>query len=507
VRHNQMSAIGRLVRWLGSRPLVRSLRFRLVLLVLLASLPSFALLFFTASQQREDAVAAGQDESRRLARLVAANQGDVTSQIETVLAATAQQLRGDSAEGCDDVLRQLARPTTAPVAAETGVVGVDGATFVQVAVLDENLETFCAGSAGIGLLSEEERELARNALERGRLVTGNVRTSSTGSMVVTYAMPVERLDGQGRRVIVATIEIFALARFTVEANLPRDSFILIFNDDGELEQRYPSSGTIDVGDSLVGTPVVDAELGLPGPDDAEPPAPEIDGREFVLGVDEFWTPGPEGNLQRSHAMVGFPETVVVQRADEKFNENLGKLGIAAIVALVAAWVGADLFIGRDAQTRKAQVRDFYHAFSTGSIDELDQIIGPGYVDRSPVAGQAPGIDGLRQNIAAFRTAFPQGQIIIRELVAERDLVVARVTLSGTHVAAYFDVPPSGKHVVADGVEIFRFLHGMIVESWSMFGELRQREKAIDVPPPVLAEDPGLMSRVFRRKHRASRAQT
>ena len=506
-----MNGIMRPFRWLGSRSLVRSLRFRLVLLVLLASLPSFALLFLTAAQQREDAVAAGQDESRRLASLVAANQSNVATQIETVLSATAELL-DETPEGCREVLRRLIAPATAPLEGRAGRdLGVDGATFVQVVVLNDDLSDFCVGSAGGGLVSEEDRELAANALEGERLVTGNLQTSAAGSMVVTYALPVEREDEEGRpvlQVIVATLEVYALTQFALEANLPRDSSILVFDREGVLEQRHPARGSVTVGESLAGTPVVDTTLGVPLPDAAaERPDEEIDGEEYVFGSDDFWTPGPDGRLTLSYVLVGFPESVVVQRADDKFNENLGKLGIAAIVALVAAWVGADLFIGRDAETRKGQVRDFYHAFSTGSINELDEIIDPGYVDRTPGPGQASGIDGLRQNIAAFRAAFPQGQIIIRELIAEHDKVVARVTLSGTHVADYFDVPPSGKHVVADGVETFRFLHGMVVESWSMFGELRQRDQSLDVPPPAPVATPGFMSRLFRRKHRSARAES
>jgi hypothetical protein len=111
---------------------------------------------------------------------------------------------------------------------------------------------------------------------------------------------------------------------------------------------------------------------------------------------------------------------------------------------------------------------------------------------------------LQQNIAAFRTAFPQGQIIVRDLIAEHDKVVARVTLSGTHIADYFGVPPSGKHVVADGVETFRFAHGMVVESWSMFGELRPRNKPADDATPAPPErTPGLFRRLFRRASKRS----
>ncbi|MDQ3224389.1 MAG: cache domain-containing protein, partial [Gemmatimonadota bacterium] len=237
-----MNGIMRPFRWLGSRSLVRSLRFRLVLVVLLASLPSFALLFLTAAQQREDAVAAGQDESRRLASLIAANQSNVATQIGTVLSATVDLL-DQTPEGCRQVLRRLIVPTTTPLEGRSGPdLGVDGATFVQVVVLDDALGEFCVGSAGGGLLGEVERELAANALDAGRLVTGNRQTSAAGSMVLTYAMPVETEDAGGNqvnRVIGATVEVYALTQFVLEANLPRDSFIFVVDSEGVLEQRYP----------------------------------------------------------------------------------------------------------------------------------------------------------------------------------------------------------------------------------------------------------------------------
>jgi steroid delta-isomerase-like uncharacterized protein len=191
--------------------------------------------------------------------------------------------------------------------------------------------------------------------------------------------------------------------------------------------------------------------------------------------------------------------VVVARADEKFNENLGKLGLAALVAMIAAWVGADLFIGRDSETRKGEIRNLYHTFTTGDVEDLEEIIGPGFVDRTPSPGQAPGVDGLRQNIAAFRAAFPDGQIIVRELLADHDKVVARVTLSGTHTADYFGVPASGKQVVADGIETFRFAQGMVVESWSMFGDLRPRRAEADAAVATPPAKAGFWRRLFRRK--------
>jgi predicted ester cyclase len=478
------------------------LRFRLVLLVLVASLPSLLLLFVTASQQRSDALEAGQEETQRLARLVAASQSNVSGQIELVLSTIAvlPELRGNDRAACTAALRTISSPGEEPLDTPTGRdLRVDGATFLRIAVVEPDGGTLCIGALGGGSISPEDQALADATLATGQVTSGNIRVGRTGTMIVTYAAPVTRDDGEGRRAIVATLDVYALYAFAREANLPAGSFITVFDDDGVVEQQYPNPEASLVGQSVAGTPVVDQIIGSTSLEEEDAQArAEVDDEDYVVGSDDFWLPGPTGTLALSHALVGVPESVIVQRASEKFNENLGKLGIAGLVALLAAWIGADLFMGRDSETRKSLVRDLYHAFSTGSVQDLDEIIGPGYTDRTPSPGQAAGIDGIRQTIAAFRSAFPDGQVMIRELLADNDKVVARVSLSGTHIADYFGVPASGKPVIADGIETFRFTDGMIVESWSMFGPLRLRREVASTGPVPPAETPGWLRRLWRR---------
>jgi len=505
---NSMSTLGRPFRWFVSTRLAGSLRFRLILLVLLASLPSLALLLLTAAQQRDEALAAGQQEAQRLARLVAADQANVSGQVELVLSTLAllPELGGSTPSSCSATLQDLTSNSGEPITAGAGRdLRVAGASYQNVVVLENDLTLFCVGPAGSDEISSADRALALSALEHGTLVKGNEQTAANGSLVVTYAVPFT--TDAGRRVIVATMEIYALTTFVREANLPDGSIIVIVDGNGVLEQRYPAQAGIGAGQSLAGTPVVDETIDRDANDPEEETAGDVDvdGETYVFASDDFWTPGPRGNVDLSYTMVGLPRAAIVERANEKFNENLGKLGIAGIIALIAAWIGADLFVGRDAETRKGHIRDLYHAFSTGSINNLDQVIGPGYVDRSAGPSQAPGIDGLRQNIAVFRTAFPDGKITIRELLSDHDKVVARVTLSGTHVADYFGIAPSGKPVTADGMEIFRFMHGMVVESWSLFGAMRLRARvAEDVAPPPPARS--RRWRLFGRRNQPAPAQ-
>jgi hypothetical protein len=89
---------------------------------------------------------------------------------------------------------------------------------------------------------------------------------------------------------------------------------------------------------------------------------------------------------------------------------------------------------------------------------------------------------------------------VHDLMADHDTVMARVTLEGTQVAPYAGISPAHEPVIADGVETFRFAHGMVVESWSLFGALRRRDPA-EEPEPVAAPapPPGRIRRLWRRR--------
>jgi steroid delta-isomerase-like uncharacterized protein len=202
----------------------------------------------------------------------------------------------------------------------------------------------------------------------------------------------------------------------------------------------------------------------------------------------------------AYVVVELPEAAIVRAADEAFRDNLGKLGVAVAVVILAAWVSADLFVARDSETRKSIVAELYHGYSSGAVEHLDSIIAADVVDHSLGPGVSKGLDGLKQTIAAFRTAFPDGEIVPREIFADRDKVIARVSLTGTHVGEFQGVPANGKRMIADGMETFLFRHGVIVEIWSLFGPLVEMKKveALSREPEAPKAKPSILRRVFGR---------
>jgi predicted ester cyclase len=70
-----------------------------------------------------------------------------------------------------------------------------------------------------------------------------------------------------------------------------------------------------------------------------------------------------------------------------------------------------------------------------------------YVDHGPSrAALPPGPEGVRQAWHMMRSAFPDLQATLDDLVAEGDKVAVRGHIDGTHDGEVMGIPPTGKRV-------------------------------------------------------------
>jgi predicted ester cyclase len=77
-------------------------------------------------------------------------------------------------------------------------------------------------------------------------------------------------------------------------------------------------------------------------------------------------------------------------------------------------------------------------------------------------------DALGEHIHQAEAGFPSYEIIVDEVVAERDLVVVRGTFRGVHRGAFAGIDPTGRHVSAGLMIIYRVKDERIVEHWMQF---------------------------------------
>ena len=132
-----------------------------------------------------------------------------------------------------------------------------------------------------------------------------------------------------------------------------------------------------------------------------------------------------------------------------------------------------------ADENKAVVRRFnentQQFFRGGDVSGLDEVCAPDFVHHGP-GMMPPDLAGLKQMAPAFRTAFPDIELVTEDLAAEGDRVVDRVTVRGTHQGEFMGIPPSGKRFEMQEIHIARVVDSKIVERWTqfeMFGLLQQ----------------------------------
>src|SRR5712692_3968146 len=117
------------------------------------------------------------------------------------------------------------------------------------------------------------------------------------------------------------------------------------------------------------------------------------------------------------------------------------------------------------EDNKANARRFIEeVWNQGNLAVIDEITSPNYVDHDP-AMTVQGIEGLKQFVSMYLTAYPDTHFTIEDQIAEGDTVVTRWTARGTHKGPLMGIPPTGKQVTVTGITIDRFANGKGVESW------------------------------------------
>jgi hypothetical protein len=91
-----------------------------------------------------------------------------------------------------------------------------------------------------------------------------------------------------------------------------------------------------------------------------------------------------------------------------------------------------------------------------NLSAIDEIAAEHYVKPDRLPGQAPGHDSLKALLETkLFPAFPDGQWINEEQIAEGEKVVTRFTFYGTHQGTFMGIPPTGRRVAVGGVVIDR----------------------------------------------------
>jgi predicted ester cyclase len=107
---------------------------------------------------------------------------------------------------------------------------------------------------------------------------------------------------------------------------------------------------------------------------------------------------------------------------------------------------------------------------------FNELIDPNFVIHDAPFEIQRGGEGFRQAIEMFRAAFPDLHVTFEDEFADGDVVIHRGYITGTHRGEFQGIPPTGKQVKVNTLDIWRVANGKAVDNWvqmDMLGLMQQ----------------------------------
>jgi steroid delta-isomerase-like uncharacterized protein len=135
------------------------------------------------------------------------------------------------------------------------------------------------------------------------------------------------------------------------------------------------------------------------------------------------------------------------------------------------------------EANKALMRRFYEEFwIKGNADAADDIIAENIRHQQLPPGWPEGRAGVKELVRAWRRGFPDMREEVELMIGEGDWVLGRFRLTGTHRGEFQGVPPSGRRVDIQGLDLVRIADGRIVE-WIYHEDALGLFDQLGVAPP------------------------
>jgi steroid delta-isomerase-like uncharacterized protein len=106
-----------------------------------------------------------------------------------------------------------------------------------------------------------------------------------------------------------------------------------------------------------------------------------------------------------------------------------------------------------------------------NLDTIEEIYAPDVVWHEPDQ-ELRGIEEARQFVTTYKTALPDLNVTVEDVIGEGNQAVTRWTVRGTHQGEVEEFGPStGRQVEIKGITIHRIEDGKIVEEWEGYDNL------------------------------------
>jgi predicted ester cyclase len=130
-----------------------------------------------------------------------------------------------------------------------------------------------------------------------------------------------------------------------------------------------------------------------------------------------------------------------------------------------------------AEENEALVRRYFEeGWVKRNLAAVDELMVPNYVEHQIPDGRLTSRHSLKQLLAMYYKAFPDMKSVLHDILAQGDRVMYRWSVNATHLGDWLGVPPTGNHMRATGITIYRIVGGKAVEGWSSVAISRSEEE-------------------------------
>jgi signal transduction histidine kinase len=313
--------------------LFTGLRFRLVLLVMLASLPPVVLTLHMAGQDRQRQTTALRQRSRDMIQLATRKEDEMlagTRQLLRVLSESAQVQSGRW-DNCTQLLRTLY--SDYPRYANLGVIKMNGDVQASALSLLEPINL-------------ADRDFFQHALSARDLSVGGYQVGRmTGKPSINLGYPVIDPSGQLQGVVFAALDLDWVNRsdYALQKLLPEGATWTKVDANGTILVSYPAADK-----SLVGQPLPEKSLLKALLTQKNGVMEAVDSN----GISVFY----DFTSTRSALMAGnvisiqsIPRKVLFAEPDRMVMRNLASVGIVAGLVLAIGWIGSRYLVLRPIQ--------------------------------------------------------------------------------------------------------------------------------------------------------------
>jgi steroid delta-isomerase-like uncharacterized protein len=132
---------------------------------------------------------------------------------------------------------------------------------------------------------------------------------------------------------------------------------------------------------------------------------------------------------------------------------------------------------------KALVRRFVEEVqSQHKLAVVDEIMDPNMIDHAAQPSSLNSVEAFKQFFGGVLAALPDLKAVIHAQVAEGDKVVTHKTFHGTHKGEFMGIPPTGKKVAIELIDIFRIAEGKFAEHWAVSDMMSLMQQLGVIPP-------------------------